>query len=307
MTLVLHRPSRGPTTQWYGNRQPDGFPHAGQDYGYTDGVNIFPEAYAAADGVVLYAGDSRDLGWPNQWYLNPDFNRNDNVDQSAGNIVVLGHYGGGQTIIADTGYGHLERVMVKAGDWVTAGQQIGIVGNTGFSFGKHLHFFLMFRPYNYNTNTYGCSDPNPYFTDGGASIGPAGSITPQKEDTLSAEEVRQINDHTTATLKAIALDGISGQRERGGMADVADKVDDVHAWLRGGESGVRPAGTIPAMLAGIQGQNAGLLEALKQVTSSPGSALDLEAVKAASKAGAAEALADLEATATTTVTLSQEG
>ena len=134
-----------------------------------------------------------------------------------------------------------------------------------------------------------------------------GEIITPKEDTLSAEEVRQINDHTTLMLNQIALAGESGGRTRGGMADVADKVDDVWAWLRGGEAGVRPAGIIPAMLASIQGQNAGLLEAMKQIASKPGSPVDLPAIEKAAKAGAASALADLQATAITTVTLSQEG
>ncbi|AOY72054.1 hypothetical protein ARZXY2_2524 [Arthrobacter sp. ZXY-2] len=134
-----------------------------------------------------------------------------------------------------------------------------------------------------------------------------GQIITPKEDTLSAEEVRQINDHTTLMLNQIALDGQLGGRTRGGMADVADKVGDVWTWLRGGESGKRVAGPIPAMLAGIQGQNAGLLEAVKQLASKPGSPVDLAAVEQAAKAGAASALADLQATATTTVTLSQEG
>ncbi|NWL34422.1 M23 family metallopeptidase [Paenarthrobacter nitroguajacolicus] len=177
MSLVLYAPSRGPITQWYGNTQPDGLPHAGQDYGYTDGRNVYPEVYAAADGEVLFAGDSRDLGWPNQWYLNPDFDRSDNVDTSAGNVIILGHKAGGASFIADTGYGHLERFLVRKGDWVSAGEQIAVKGNTGYSFGKHLHFFLMFRPYNYNTNTYGCSNPNPYITAGGMSIGPAGQVS----------------------------------------------------------------------------------------------------------------------------------
>lgn len=134
-----------------------------------------------------------------------------------------------------------------------------------------------------------------------------GQIITPEEDTLSADEVRQINDHTTLMLNQIALDGQLGGRTRGGMADVADKVADVWTWLRGGESGKRLAGPIPAMLASIQGQNAGLLEAVKQLAAKPGSPVDLSAVEQAAKAGAASALADLQATATTTVTLSQEG
>jgi murein DD-endopeptidase MepM/ murein hydrolase activator NlpD len=36
-------------------------------------------------------------------------------------------------------YAHMERVDVKVGDAVTAGQRIGLYGNTGYSFGEHCH------------------------------------------------------------------------------------------------------------------------------------------------------------------------
>lgn len=40
-----------------------------------------------------------------------------------------------------TGYFHMEAgLLVKAGDTVTAGQQIGKMSNTGYSRGCHLHF-----------------------------------------------------------------------------------------------------------------------------------------------------------------------
>jgi murein DD-endopeptidase MepM/ murein hydrolase activator NlpD len=156
--LELIRPHDGPVTQPYGNTQADG---------YTDHATgqTFPNVYAAGDGVVLYAGDSRDLGWPNVYYLNPDFDRDDDVDSSAGNIVIIGHYGSSGGIEHVTGYGHLERVLVHEGDVVQAGDHIGITGQTGYSFGKHLHFFLMPVPYNYDTPTYGCIDPNPFMTE----------------------------------------------------------------------------------------------------------------------------------------------
>lgn len=37
-------------------------------------------------------------------------------------------------------YCHLDSRAVKKGDKVKAGQRIGIMGNTGYSFGAHLHF-----------------------------------------------------------------------------------------------------------------------------------------------------------------------
>jgi murein DD-endopeptidase MepM/ murein hydrolase activator NlpD len=39
-----------------------------------------------------------------------------------------------------TRYGHLLRVQVREGQWVTRGQLIGAVGNSGLSTGPHLHY-----------------------------------------------------------------------------------------------------------------------------------------------------------------------
>ncbi|GAA1601651.1 M23 family metallopeptidase [Actinoplanes couchii] len=54
-----------------------------------------------------------------------------------------GGYGNAITIRQDDGteivYAHSRRVLVKKGDVVKAGQVIGEVGNTGYSYGYHLH------------------------------------------------------------------------------------------------------------------------------------------------------------------------
>lgn len=52
-----------------------------------------------------------------------------------GNMVVISHDGGVQTV-----YAHLREVNVSQGEVVTQGQIIGGVGNTGRSTGPHLHF-----------------------------------------------------------------------------------------------------------------------------------------------------------------------
>ncbi len=41
-----------------------------------------------------------------------------------------------------TVYGHMEQLLVKAGDFVQPGQVIGLEGSTGFSTGPHLHFMV---------------------------------------------------------------------------------------------------------------------------------------------------------------------
>lgn len=212
--IQLVRPCRGHITQWYGNIQSqDGRKHTGQDYAYYSSGQVMDEVFAAAGGVVLYAGDSRKLGWPNAWYLNPDFDRSDAVDSSAGNVVVIGHSQGG--IRFDTTYNHLESWTVKAGDTVRAGERIATIGATGYSFGKHLHFELLFRPFNFGTETYGRANPNLYFATGIAAAGSTPTpSTPSEEDELSkaAEEdisrIRQIleaqeTDHIREKIIAI--------------------------------------------------------------------------------------------------------
>lgn len=52
-----------------------------------------------------------------------------------GNLVVIRHENG-----LETYYGHLSKREVEVGDWVHAGDEIGLGGSTGRSTGPHLHF-----------------------------------------------------------------------------------------------------------------------------------------------------------------------
>jgi murein DD-endopeptidase MepM/ murein hydrolase activator NlpD len=52
-----------------------------------------------------------------------------------GNLLEIDH-GNGLT----TRYGHLSRIDVKAGDLISRGQEVALVGSTGRSTGPHLHF-----------------------------------------------------------------------------------------------------------------------------------------------------------------------
>ena len=52
-----------------------------------------------------------------------------------GNLVIIRHENG-----LETYYGHLSKREVEVGDWVRAGDEIGLGGSTGRSTGPHLHF-----------------------------------------------------------------------------------------------------------------------------------------------------------------------
>ncbi|MBQ9544532.1 MAG: transcription elongation factor GreA [Clostridia bacterium] len=73
------------------------------------------DIYASASGTVLIA----DSHW------------------SYGNYVVIYHGSGMQTL-----YAHLSKINVKVNQEVKQGEVIGRTGNTGYSFGIHLHFMV---------------------------------------------------------------------------------------------------------------------------------------------------------------------
>lgn len=104
---VYVRPAEGRFTSGFGGRW--GAVHYGVDIANAIGTPI----YAVTDGVVEDAGPASGFGL---W-------------------VVLRHPDGSHSV-----YGHVNRMFVKVGDKVTAGEQIAEIGNRGESTGPHLHF-----------------------------------------------------------------------------------------------------------------------------------------------------------------------
>ena len=98
------------------------------DFGYRTFDNSFHKGIdlAAAEGTPYYAADGGTV-----LYATYDGGYNG----GAGNWVVIAH---GNGIV--TKYMHSSAVYVRVGEQVTRGQNIGAVGNTGNSFGAHLHF-----------------------------------------------------------------------------------------------------------------------------------------------------------------------
>jgi murein DD-endopeptidase MepM/ murein hydrolase activator NlpD len=61
--------------------------------------------------------------------------------------AVVGYDGYGTVVVVRTGglealYAHLASARVRRGDWVEAGEPLGIAGCTGWCTGTHLHFEL---------------------------------------------------------------------------------------------------------------------------------------------------------------------
>ncbi|MGE7761791.1 murein hydrolase activator EnvC family protein [Peribacillus sp. NPDC097895] len=114
------RPSAGYVSSTMGERWNK--QHAGIDIAASGTVPIV----AAADGVVSRS------------YLSSTY----------GNVVFVTHSISGQQWT--TVYAHMNSRKVSEGAVVAKGQQIGIMGNTGHSFGQHLHFELHKGPWNYS-------------------------------------------------------------------------------------------------------------------------------------------------------------
>ena len=106
-------PARGWVTSDFGQRldpyTADRVMHQGLDIAAPHGK----EVTSPSDGTVVFAG----------------------LEGGYGNVIVIDHgYG------IKTRYGHLAKILVKAGDKVKRGAQIAAVGNTGRSTGPHLHY-----------------------------------------------------------------------------------------------------------------------------------------------------------------------
>ena len=95
-----------------------------------NGIDIVKEGYqldnivAHSDGVVVQVIDNCNANTPNN-------------SNNPGNMVKIDHNNGNFTRYLHLAYG---TVKVKVGDKVKKGQVIGYMGNTGYSFGGHLHF-----------------------------------------------------------------------------------------------------------------------------------------------------------------------
>ncbi len=104
-------PFKGNLTSVFGWRRYR--PHYGTDIKLITGENVM----AAFDGMVRLA----------KYYY------------GYGNCVIIRHNNGLETV-----YAHLSKILVESGQTITAGTVVGLGGNTGHSYGSHLHFEIRF-------------------------------------------------------------------------------------------------------------------------------------------------------------------
>jgi peptidoglycan hydrolase CwlO-like protein len=110
------RPTTGSITSTFGPRAfSGGNMHYGIDIGKNGRSGDVP-IVAVQDGTVVRAYYS----------------------SSYGNTVMIAHQVNGKPVT--TLYAHMENLEVSTGQSVSKGQRLGLMGNTGQSFGAHLHF-----------------------------------------------------------------------------------------------------------------------------------------------------------------------
>lgn len=176
--------------------------HSGVDLGWqttqTDGI------LAHSEGTVTFC----QTGYGND--------QGASGNASYGNCVKIKHPNGYSTL-----YAHLSAVLVKNGQNVKKGQQIGNMGNTGNSYGSHLHFEVR------NTSDT-CIDPAPYLS---ADLPGLKTETETEEPDLTEAEARKIaqdeiaNYFTALEKKPVsswAQGHVATVKERGIMNGDAD-------------------------------------------------------------------------------------
>ncbi len=108
-----------------------GYTRISSTFGYrtapTAGASTYHKGvdFAAPQGTPIYAADAGTV-------------TSASYSGNAGNLIVINHGNGLQTY-----YMHCYKMYVSAGQKVSRGQNIGLVGTTGNSTGPHLHFQVM--------------------------------------------------------------------------------------------------------------------------------------------------------------------
>lgn len=97
--------------------------HPGEDWNLTSGGNtdLGAPVYNVANGLVVFAKDAR-RGW--------------------GNVVIVRHtyFEGSQLKSVDSFYAHMATILVREGQQILRGQQVGTIGTNRGMYTAHLHF-----------------------------------------------------------------------------------------------------------------------------------------------------------------------
>lgn len=155
-------PTNGEITSNYGWR--NGRLHAGVDIDLETGDPV----YAAFDGMVRHAGWNRGYGY----------------------FVIISHFNGLETL-----YGHLSAIKTVALQPIKSGQLIGLGGNTGHSYGSHLHFEVRYFGKPLNPKLIIDFDSKNLHTD---TLNVAAPSTFSKSGLIKAPSIVEVSDDSTS-------------------------------------------------------------------------------------------------------------
>jgi uncharacterized protein YgiM (DUF1202 family) len=172
--------------------------HEGMDFGVAVGSNL----YACADGAVT---DVRtDTGHP------------------YGIFVRIDHPFEGSTY--QTVYAHMSKPRVSQGQSVKAGDVIGLSGNTGHSFGPHLHLTLKLVGATTPGYPAGVIDPHPYFQA-------SEPLEPSDLTVYTSDRVRLRYGPTTASAHLAWMNRGEALTVLGSADDARAKVGQEGQWI----------------------------------------------------------------------------
>ena len=122
----------------------------------SDAAGASPTPAVGREHLIRFAWPARGIITQYFWEFHPgiDIANDDGTPElaaDAGQVVFAGWGDYGIYVEIDHGngfhtvYGHMSRALVSAGQMVTQGQQIGLMGATGRATGPHLHFEIRFQ------------------------------------------------------------------------------------------------------------------------------------------------------------------
>ena len=116
---------------------PVGKPNA---IGYYNAQKFGQNNHLGEDWNAVTGGNS-DLGDPIYTIANGEVSFAKNIGGGWGNVIRILHYES-SGVCVESLYAHCNTILVKKGDLVQRGQQIGTIGNAGGQYLAHLHFEL---------------------------------------------------------------------------------------------------------------------------------------------------------------------
>jgi len=173
--------------------------HEGLDFPARTGANI----YACADGEV--------------------FNVRPNDGNAYGLHVRVRHRVNGNEY--RTIYAHLSKVLVSKGQRIVAGEPIALAGNTGHSFGPHLHLTLKLIGAKTPGYPNGVVDPLPYLQE-------VEIPTPSDLTIYATDRVRLRAGSTTASAQLAWLDRGEALTVLGDASGARARVGQREQWIR---------------------------------------------------------------------------